>query len=187
MMPLTILVKEHKAILRMIKIMGKIVKAMRESRSADPKLIAAVLDFIRTYVDRCHHGKEEGILFKALAGKRLYPGHKKIMFDLIRKHKMGRANVRRLDAAQRKYFNGKKDALKDIITNMETLARFYPLHIMKEDKVFFPISMGYLSGKEQRAMPGSMLKFDADMIHDKYAGVVLSAAKSISEVYSCAR
>ena len=32
----------------------------------DPVFIDTAVDFIRTYADRCHHGKEEDLLFKAL-------------------------------------------------------------------------------------------------------------------------
>ena len=35
----------------------------------DPVFIDTAVDFIHTYADRCHHGKEEDILFKALAAK----------------------------------------------------------------------------------------------------------------------
>jgi hemerythrin-like domain-containing protein len=32
--------------------------------------IDTAVDFIRTYADRCHHGKEEDILFRNLAKKK---------------------------------------------------------------------------------------------------------------------
>ncbi|MFH0960358.1 MAG: hypothetical protein V1897_16825 [Pseudomonadota bacterium] len=52
------------------------------------------------------------------------------------------------------------------------LVEFYPEHITKEDKVFFPRSENYLSEKEQETMLQEFWEFDQRMIHDKYRSVV---------------
>jgi hemerythrin-like domain-containing protein len=49
---------------------------------------------------------------------------------------------------------------------------FYPKHIEKEDKVFFPASRAYFSDEEDQAMLAEFLEFDRKMIHEKYQSVV---------------
>ncbi len=172
MMPAGPLMKEHRLIERMIEVMAKRLENIRKEGKADPCFIDTAVDFIRTYADRCHHGKEEEILFKGLAKKKLSDEHRRIMNELIEEHKMGRNNVKKLKAAKEAYVQGDKDALKDIMENMEILTQFYPRHIEKEDKHFFIPSMDYFTQKERDAMLDEMGEFDKDMIHEKYAKVV---------------
>ena len=36
-----------------------------QNKKVNPNFITAAVDFFRTYADRFHHGKEEGILFRS--------------------------------------------------------------------------------------------------------------------------
>jgi hemerythrin-like domain-containing protein len=49
---------------------------------------------------------------------------------------------------------------------------FYPKHIEKEDKVFFPASRAYFSEEEDQTMLAEFWEFDRLMIHEKYQSVV---------------
>jgi hemerythrin-like domain-containing protein len=51
---------------------------------------------------------------------------------------------------------------------MRKFVEFYPVHIEKEDKVFFPTVMNYFSETEQQAMLNEFWEFDRKMIHKKY-------------------
>ena len=172
MMPVGPLMIEHKLIERMIRIMQANLEAISKEGKIDPAFIDTAVDFIRTYADRCHHGKEEDILFRDLAKKKMSDEHQRIMQELIEEHKMGRNNVKKLVEAKEKYVKGSKDALKDIVSNMEILVKFYPKHIEKEDKHFFLPCMDYFTDEEKNAMLNEMQEFDRNMIHEKYAKVV---------------
>jgi len=171
-MPVGPLMKEHRLIERMIRIMNANVENIKKENKVNPLFIDTAVDFIRTYADRCHHGKEEDILFRDLAKKNISAEHKRIMDELIKEHVMGRNNVKKLVEAKEKYIQGNKDALKDIISNMEILIKFYPKHIEKEDKHFFIPCMDYFTEQERDAMLNEMWEFDRDMIHEKYTKVV---------------
>ena len=172
MMPVGPLMKEHRLIERMIRIMNVGLEKIKKDSKADPSFIDAAVDFIRTYADRCHHGKEEDILFRDLAKKQLSEEHKRIMDELVEEHRLGRNNVKKLIAAKESYIKGDKNALKDIMSNMEILVKFYPKHIEKEDKHFFIPCMNYFTGQERDAMLNEMWEFDRNMIHEKYSKVV---------------
>jgi len=171
-MPVGPLMKEHRLIERMIRIMNAKLENIKEEDKVASSFIDTAVDFIRTYADRCHHGKEEDILFRDLAKKRLSDEHKRIMNELVEEHKLGRNNVKKLILAKENYIKGDKNALKDIMSNIEILVKFYPKHIEKEDKHFFIPCMDYFTEKERDTMLNEMWKFDKNMIHEKYTKVV---------------
>ena len=171
-MPVGPLMKEHRLIERMIRIMNAHIENIKKENKVNPLFVDTAVDFIRTYADRCHHGKEEDILFRDLAKRNISAEHKRIMGELVKEHIMARNNVKKLVEAKEKYIQGNKDTLKDIISNMETLIKFYPKHIEKEDKHFFIPCMDYFTEQEREAMLNEMWEFDRNMIHEKYANVV---------------
>jgi hemerythrin-like domain-containing protein len=172
MMPAGPLMIEHRLIERMIKLLREKSQRFNQEKYADVLFIDKAVDFIRMYADRCHHGKEEGILFAGLAKKDLKPEHKKIVDELIEEHVYARNITRSLVTAKEKYAQQDKAALSDIIKLMEELAAFYPKHIEKEDKHFFLPCMGYFSQEEQTAMLNEFWEFDRKLIHEKYRMIV---------------
>ena len=63
-------------------------------------------------------------------------------------------------------------ALSNISENLRKLVEFYPKHIEKEDKVFFPAARAYVTDSEDQAMLAEFWDFDRRMIHEKYESVV---------------
>jgi len=163
---------EHRLIERMLKIIRKEAGRMRETNEIDPVFIDNVVDFVRVYADRTHHGKEEDILFRDLAKKNMTGEETKIMGELIQEHVLGRKTVGELVEAKKRHLAGDRSALATIGEKLEVLVTFYPRHIEKEDKVFFPAMMKYLSEEEQERMLGEFWEFDRNMIHEKYRHLV---------------
>ncbi len=166
------LMKEHRLIERMIKLMTFELNRISSGNAVNAQFIQSVVDFIRTYADRCHHGKEEDILFRKLTDKQLSPGHVEAMTQLIREHAHARRITAQLAAANDGYKKGDKAALSVISKTLEELVDFYPTHIEKEDKQFFPTCMTYLTDEEKREMHEQFLEFDRTMIHELYGNLV---------------
>lgn len=163
---------EHRLIERMISLMRRALIQIEDVQRVDPLFIDGAVDFIHTYADRTHHGKEEDILFRELDRRALSPEDRRIMEELVEEHREGRRLTRALVSANTRYRDGDPSALADITDNLRTLADFYPKHIEKEDKVFFPASRAYLTADEEQAMLAEFKEFDAKMIHEKYQSVV---------------
>ena len=94
------------------------------------------------------------------------------MKELIAEHLFGRETTKALSEANNRYRKGEEKALGEVIACLRTLADFYPRHIEKEDKVFFPASRAYFSDEEDQAMLADFWEFDRKMIHEKYLSVV---------------
>nr|MDO8100650.1 hemerythrin domain-containing protein [Candidatus Njordarchaeota archaeon] len=172
MKPIGPLMIEHRLIERMIVIAGEELDEIRVGKKADPVFIDTYVDFAKTYADRCHHGKEEDILFRDLGKKRLSPEHRKTMNELVQEHVYARKTVGELVAAKDRFVRGDKDALRDVAVKLGALAEFYPKHIEKEDKHFFFPILDYFTKQEQDAMLQEFWEFDRRLIHEKYQKVV---------------
>lgn len=168
MKPIGPLMWEHRLIEKMLASMMRHIDQIEKSKKVNPLVIDMAADFIRTYADRTHHGKEEEILFRDLAKKDLAPELKKIMQELIDEHIWGRKTTAALVAAKEKYLQGNGDELPRIIDCARQLGNFYPKHIEKEDKHFFYPCQEYFDKDEQTRMLAEFWEFDRKMIHEKY-------------------
>jgi len=171
-MPIGPLMIEHRLIERMIKVIKVKIQRFQTQKEADIVFIDRTVDFIKIYADKCHHGKEEGILFRDLGKKKLQADHKKTMDELIQEHIYARSTTRSLVSAKERYTHGDRQALSDIVKLMEELAVFYPKHIEKEDKSFFIPVMKYFSGREQEEMLKEFAEFDKSFDHARYKKLV---------------
>jgi hemerythrin-like domain-containing protein len=170
--PIARLMIEHRVIERMIRIVKLKHEEFKKNSVPSEAFIDSVVDFIRTYADQTHHGKEEDILFRELKKKQLSAEHKKIMNELLHEHAVGRKTTSQLEAAKIQYFSGKKEALRVILEKMDFLVNLYPRHIEKEDKQFFQPIMAYFSSEEQNRMLEEERVFDRRIIHRKYSQMV---------------
>ena len=177
MLPIGPLMIEHRLIERMIRQIERNIDSMRTKGAADVLFIDTAVDFIRTYADKFHHGKEEEILFRDLAGKKISTEHNRIMGELIEEHVFGRKTTKELVDAKERYINKDKTALKDIIQKLETLVQFYPKHIEKEDRHFFIPVMDYFSSAEKGKMLEEMNEFEKNFTQVRYMSVVEGVEK----------
>jgi len=163
---------EHRLIERMLDHIRKTLAGIKASNAVDPLFVDTAVDFIRTYADRTHHGKEEDILFRELEMRTLSDVDRRLMNELVEEHLFGRKLTGELVEANTRYRSGDASALAVIAGKLETLADFYPRHIAKEDKVFFPAARAYFTDEEDQALLDKFWEFDRQMIHEKYKAVV---------------
>ena len=168
MMPIGPLMIEHRLIERMIALMAGKVRKMKENRSADTEFILTAVDFIKTYADKLHHGKEENILFRDLKKKPLSAAHNKMIDDFVSEHNIARGHTKAIADSLDRHIKGGKGPITEIISNIEFLVSFYPVHIEKEDRHFFIPVMEYFSKEEQASMLNEFTEFDRKFIHNRY-------------------
>lgn len=166
------LMVEHRVIERMVSLFEDVIAKVGSDRPLDPRVLDAAVDFMRTYADRTHHGKEEGILFEELSARELSAADEQLMNELIAEHALGRETTAALARANLRYRDGDESAASDVVAELRTLCAFYPWHIKKEDKVFFPAARAYFSEAEDQEMLARFREFDRVMIHEKYKLVV---------------
>ena len=168
MLPIGPLMMEHRLIERMVSMVELESRRIIETKKGDFLLIDTAIDFFRTYADRCHHGKEEAILFRELAAKDLSDGHRALMDELIKEHVSARKTVNALENEKESFLKGDVGALNEISGILNELAQLYPKHILKEDKEFFYPCMKYFTVEEQEKMVLEFAEFDKNMIYERY-------------------
>ena len=172
MKPIGLLMREHRLIERLIKLIDKELSNTKKSNKINTDFIQTCVDFFSTYADRTHHGKEENILFRDLEEKKISSDLQDTMNRLKQDHQYARKIVADLANENQNYIKGKKNAIKEITTNLEKLITLYPVHIEMEDKEFFYPSMDYFTEEEQQKMLQEFNDFDKKMIHEKYLQII---------------
>lgn len=171
MLPRGPLMIEHRLIEQMIQVIKEKISEFLVSKTIDPNFINTAVDFIKIYADMTHHGKEEDILFRECTHKNMSAEDTRVMNNLIDEHIYGRMLVSELQEATENYLKG-RDTLDIVTEKLNSLAEFYPKHIEKEDKIFFPNSEKYFSEVEQKKILEEFWEFDKNIIHEKYKLVV---------------
>lgn len=165
MLPIGPLMIEHRLMERMIALLKKEGNWIEREKNIHADFLDTAIDFIKTYVDGCHHGKEENILLTELAKKKVSDEHKRLMEEILEEHRQSRTAVTELEDAKAHYLKGDREALSTIVRSIRFLAGLYPRHIDKEDHHFFLPSMEYFNQEEKDAMLQHEYEFDRNLIH----------------------
>jgi hemerythrin-like domain-containing protein len=86
------------------------------------------------------------------------------MQELIEERVFGRLTTTALVDANTRYRNGDNTVLGEIAANLQTLIEYYPKHIEKEGKVFFPSSREYFTDAKDQAMLAGFWAFDRKLM-----------------------
>jgi hemerythrin-like domain-containing protein len=156
----------------MVKLLEKELKYTNETNKTHPEFIKIAIDFFRIYADKCHHGKEEDILFRELHKKEISKEHLNIMNNLIDDHKKARDYIKQLEENNKHYIDGNLQVINRIQSIIQKLIELYPQHIDIENHHFFGDVMQYFSEDEKRVMSDESFEFDKKMIHRKYTSII---------------
>lgn len=132
------LVREHKIILKVVDGLRQAAVLVRGGSQVDPELLREAVAFMREFADRCHHAKEEGLLFPALVAHGV-PLHGCPIDALLHEHDKGRHLVKQIGDNLDAYATGAVDAGNTIADAIDGIVKLYPNHIWKEDDMVFPM------------------------------------------------
>ena len=107
------------------------------------------MEFIKTFADTCHHGKEEDILFVAMENAGI-PRDTGPIGVMLREHEMGRSYVRDMSEAVEKYKTSEPMYSSQFAENAEKYIELLTQHIDKEDNILYPMADMQLSEEKQR-------------------------------------
>ena len=146
-----ILRNEHDAILRMLDATEEVVRRLSRREQVDPQILSQLLEFFRLFADRCHHGKEEDLLFPLLEKKGMPRGGGPIGV-MLAEHDMGRWFVGQMAEASAAYTAGNMDAGARWAAAALQYAELLREHIAKENQILFVMAERILSDTEQREL-----------------------------------
>lgn len=135
--PVDELTREHQTILLVLGAMERELRPLHDGAPIRRAFWGSALEFLEHYADRCHHGKEEQLLFLELERAGL-PAEHGPTACMRQEHELGRNGRRRMVAAVQ---DGNGVALAHAAGGYVELLRE---HIGKEDQVLFPMAKSVL-------------------------------------------
>ena len=103
-----ILRKEHDVILRMLDATEEVARRLDSGESVPRDSLTGLLEFFRLFADRCHHGKEEDLLFPILEKKGV-PRAGGPLTVMLAEHEMGRSLIQKM-AESAEIYRGSAEA-----------------------------------------------------------------------------
>jgi hemerythrin-like domain-containing protein len=146
-----ILKREHRAIESVLDSLERASQAVKGGREVPAWVVADGLDFIRSFADRCHHGKEEGRLFP-LFGERGLPARGGPIQMMLIEHQEGRKYVRQAAAGYEKWVAGDAEAGAAMAGALQSYIELLRGHIYKEDNILYPMGDGLITPEDDRLL-----------------------------------
>jgi hemerythrin-like domain-containing protein len=143
-----ILMREHSLILQALSAMEKRIASLEAGAVPDRVFFEKAVEFLRTFADRGHHGKEEDILFKRMVEDLDYPRNAGPVAVLTGEHERGREFIRGISQAVA-VLGRDPAATRRIIENGRGYIQLLRIHIEREDNVVFPMVDQFLDDADQ--------------------------------------
>jgi hemerythrin-like domain-containing protein len=142
---------EHKAIKWMLRIMEQVCARLESDQPVDTDHLEQIVEFIRVFADRCHHGKEEDLLFAAME-KAGIPQQGGPIGVMLTEHTMGRNYVKAMSEAIVAYKTGDRSAASKVAENARGYITLLTQHIDKEDNILYPMADRVLAEATQQEL-----------------------------------
>lgn len=149
MKSIEIMVNEHENIKRMLKVVREISYRVMTMGEFDMEDVPKIIDFIRIYADKHHHGKEEDILFKTMNEKIDKLREAGSITGMYIEHDLGRLFMKDLEDALKEYSQGNDRARLDIIANAVGYTNLLERHINKENMAMYKFAEKMLEDEDK--------------------------------------
>jgi len=137
---ISILINEHRVIEQVLAVLEHTTAAAQQGAEVDRSRIAEIGEFFAGFADRCHHAKEEDLLFAAMVEAGM-PREQGPIAVMLADHTEGRTLVGRLraigagagplSAAERASVGADGAAYVELLGQ----------HILKEDRILYPMAL----------------------------------------------
>jgi hemerythrin-like domain-containing protein len=178
----SILRHEHDAILRMLDVADEVSRRVERGIEVSPDVFAGLVEFFRLFADKCHHGKEEDLLFPLMEKKGI-PRHGGPVGVMLIEHDQGRAYVKEMAAASEEIAKGNTGAATRWVPPARMYSELLRAHIQKENNVLFVMAERVLSEDEQEELAREFDKVEADKMgagtHERLHAVMDGLVASI--------
>lgn len=144
-----ILRTEHDAVLEVFGVLELASERLATNQPVDLTVLDEMVDFLKVFVDSCHHTKEEEILFPVLE-KNGIPRENGPIGCMLTEHEEGRAFIRNMQESLTKLANHDPAGIIQFSQNANAYIELMRSHILKENTVLFRMADFILSPEIQR-------------------------------------
>jgi hemerythrin-like domain-containing protein len=154
---------EHDAVVKMLGFAEDLADRLDRGERVGPGVLDKVLEFFRIFVDRCHHGKEEDLLFPLLEAKGM-PRIGGPLGVMLGEHEEGRKRIKEMAEAAEAYRLKVEGAGCRWADAARSYAELLRAHIGKENNVLFEMAERMLTPDEQASLAEAFEKLEVEKI-----------------------
>ena len=183
MNPKDALREEHAEIMKMLLVLQRFSTKLVDLEEVEAKDLEALVEFFEIYVDRCHHGKEEQILFPALSRARsaeidslissLIDDHRQTRVDM-EQMKFDAGTLHSRTVADRKAFSERAGHYVELVRK----------HIRKESSALLPLIEESLSETDRLQMAEHFHELEKATLGSIQLETFLAGVRKLSRKYS---
>ncbi len=171
-----LLVEEHDLIEKALALLEKASDWVESGKDVDPEIFLQLGEFIRSFADRCHHAKEEDLLFKRME-QRGIPREGGPIGQMLLEHDEGRRYTRAMVAAAEQWkTDGDRSRAVEVAQNARKYAELLRQHIFKENNILYPMGERFLSERDFAELEAEFARVEREVVgegvHEKYAQLV---------------
>ncbi|MGI6731690.1 MAG: hemerythrin domain-containing protein [Anaerovoracaceae bacterium] len=160
------LINEHEGILFGLTILEKMANEVEQLEEIEVRDIEEMVNFFKLFADKCHHGKEEGLMFPAM--ERVGVSNEEApMEQLMLEHEEGRKYIAGMDFSIN---NGALEGEKFILAARSYISLMRG-HIDRENSILFPLGDKLIPMEEQKQLLEKFEEFEeivmGEGIHEK--------------------
>ena len=161
----SILMEEHRYILRCLEVISEMADCVAKSGEVDDRDVDWVLDFLRAFGDRHHQEKEEAILFPALM-KASHDEEHRCICQITFEHNQQRSLLEGIEEALR---SRKGD---DFVYYARRLAELVREHVQCEEDELFKRADAILSAEEDERIAKELAAYDSPHLTERLKGLL---------------
>lgn len=168
-----VLMNEHRVIEHGLAVLEAVTERIEQGETVPAERVAELLDFFRVFADKCHHGKEEGVLFPELEARGI-PKEGGPIGVMLFEHDEGRTLQQQMRQALSDLTNeANRQQFTSAARNYIALLR---QHIWKEDNVLFKMAEQVLTGRDDEQLTERFDRHEREHIgegvHERYHHLV---------------
>jgi hemerythrin-like domain-containing protein len=167
---------EHELIRRMISVMEALIVDLRSGTPGIADDLKEAIRFVRGFADKCHHGKEERLLFPLIASKNQTVANMPVRI-LTSEHDAGRTLIKDLEDAVTAMEAGDERASARAAQALTLYTRMLRKHIDKEEDVVFPLARTLITAEEADLLAEQFGAIEEEMgltSHETFRGILES-------------
>jgi hemerythrin-like domain-containing protein len=159
--PTSVLVGEHTLILQALDVLEKHLTDLEGGGQADAAYYRKMVEFLRTFADACHHGKEERLLFEHMVAKLGFPRQAGPIAVMLADHEAGRGFVRGMAEATAR-LGTDPAAQAQLVHHGRQYVQLLRSHIQRENTILFPMAEARMRADDRAHLLEAFERFEQE-------------------------
>ena len=178
-----LMVEEHRNIKRMLTVIRKYCYRILKGEKIEFEDFYKIIDFLRNYTDKHHHGKEESMLFNRMIDELGIMAEKLVTHGMLVEHNLARLHIQELEDALKRVQEGDDEARLDVIANAISYTHLLMRHIQKEDEAVYTYASRQLNKNTLDALNQECKEYEEDStkvaLREKYLSLLQELERKV--------